>query len=196
MICGTFQKTGLDQATADLIAQGYGSTSPAPLNVNTTQAVDGSWTVTAIYPPCPANVLHAQLNLTGLTPGQQSIATQIASAFAQAGFGTLQQAAAIANAMAESSLNPAAQSPAPEDSVGLFQLNIGGGLGAGYTPAQLKDPVTNIQIILSECQKYPGFGSSTDIATANQIFVSQIERPADIPGQIAKRLSIAEGLLT
>lgn len=195
MICGTYQKTGLDQATADLIAQSYGSTSPAPLGVNTTQAADGSWTVTAVYPPCPSNVFHAQLTLTSLTPGQQSVATQIASAFARARYGTVQQATAIANAIVESSLNPMAQSPPPENSVGLFQLNMTGGLGVGYTQAQLQDPATNIGIIISECQKYPTFGSATDLSGANEVFVAQIERPADIPGQTAARLVIAQKLV-
>ena len=47
----------------------------------------------------------------------------------------------------ESGGNPLAHALTPyEDSVGLFQLNRLGGLGSGYTVAQLADPATNATI--------------------------------------------------
>lgn len=197
MICGTFRKTGLDQATADLIAQTDRSVTPAPISVTTAQAADNTWTVTTVYPPCPSNVAHAMLNLSNLKAGQQTIAAQIASAFAGAGYGTSQQAVAVANAIAESSLNPmAVNATATEHSVGLFQLNMKGGLGQGHTEQQLQDPGTNISIILGECQKFPSLLAAPDTATANEIFVAQIERPADTQGEMARRLKIAESLIT
>lgn len=50
-------------------------------------------------------------------------------------------------ATAESGLNPAAiNTKDPGGSYGLFQLNRGGGQGAGYSPSALLDPVTNAKI--------------------------------------------------
>lgn len=47
----------------------------------------------------------------------------------------------------ESGGNPSIKAAVPsEQSWGLFQLNIGGGLGTGHTPQQLQDPETNIKI--------------------------------------------------
>jgi hypothetical protein len=47
----------------------------------------------------------------------------------------------------ESGGNPSIKASVPsEQSWGLFQANIGGGLGTGYTVEQLKDPETNIRI--------------------------------------------------
>ena len=47
----------------------------------------------------------------------------------------------------ESGGNPDARNlTGSEDSVGLFQLNRQGGLGKGYTVAQLQNPTTNAQI--------------------------------------------------
>lgn len=47
----------------------------------------------------------------------------------------------------ESGGNPSARSvTGNEDSVGLFQLNRLGGLGAGYSVTQLQDPTTNASI--------------------------------------------------
>ena len=137
------------------------------------------------------------LDLSSLSPGQQTIATQIASAFAKAAYGTPQQAAAVANAIAESSLNPMAVSAtAEEHSVGLFQVNMKDGLGKGFTETQLQDPGTNISIIIAECQRHPALATATDVAVANQIFVAQIERPANVSEETARRLAIAQALMT
>lgn len=47
----------------------------------------------------------------------------------------------------ESGGNPTIKASVPsEQSYGLFQANIGGGLGTGYTVEQLKDPETNVKI--------------------------------------------------
>jgi hypothetical protein len=116
--------------------------------------------------------------------------------FAAAGYGTLQQATAIANAKAESSLDPSAVSPPPEHSVGLFQLNMKNGLGVGHTEAELQDPASNIRITIAACQKLPSFASAPDVTTANKIFVSEIENPADLATQTAKRLAIAQSLIS
>jgi hypothetical protein len=74
--------------------------------------------------------------------GREEIARLIVKSFADAGFGGSQQIAALANAIAESNLNPKAASAPPEQGVGLFQLNKAGGLGTGHTVAELEDPTT------------------------------------------------------
>lgn len=55
---------------------------------------------------------------------------------------------ALARALSESTGNPDAQSPNPDGgtNVGLYQLDTPGGVGAGYTTAQLQNPVTNTRI--------------------------------------------------
>mgnify|MGYP003345508966 FL=1 len=79
---------------------------------------------------------------------QQKYANLIYSKFIEAGFSDAQARGAIANAIAESGLNPNAyNSNGKEESVGLFQLNRKGGVGTGYTVEQLKDPNKNIDQI-------------------------------------------------
>jgi hypothetical protein len=64
----------------------------------------------------------------------------IVARFAAAGYGKDHQVAAVANAIRESNLDPKAVSDPPERSFGLFQCNIHGGLGNGFSPDQLLDP--------------------------------------------------------
>ena len=59
MICGVFSTTGMTQAEAQQRAQDYSDVVPAPLSVTTTRAADGTFTVTATWPPCGANTTHA-----------------------------------------------------------------------------------------------------------------------------------------
>lgn len=58
MICGTFATSGLTKEEADFQEQAYRSNDPAPDSVIQSLAADGTWTVTAAFPPCPANVTH------------------------------------------------------------------------------------------------------------------------------------------
>jgi hypothetical protein len=100
-------------------------------------------------------------NLAALPKGREEFARLIAKAFADAGFGKPQQLAAVANAIAESGLDPHAVSAPPERAVGLFQLNMHGGLGTGFTAEQLEDPATNVNIIISAAVKSDGFKQAT-----------------------------------
>jgi hypothetical protein len=128
-------------------------------------------------------------------PGRDDIRDLILSRFASAGFGQIQQIAALANAMRESELDPKARNKTTkEDSVGLFQLNRKGGLGTGKTVSFLKNPNNNIDLILSAANRVPAFGLATTLAKAVSIFVHAIERPADKVGETKKRLKIAENL--
>ena len=135
------------------------------------------------------------INLGGIAAARQPIAQKIISAFANAGLGTFQQAAALANAIAESNLNPSAHAGVGEDSFGLFQLNRNGGLGTGHNPEDLVNPDTNIAIVLAEAKKFAEFTKATSLAIAVSAFVRDVERPSDIPGEIVKRLKIAQTLL-
>jgi len=110
--------------------------------------------------------------VSGKSPAKQAQAAEIASPAATAGsttapppggsyshsqlMGLWQMAggsAATANnaachAIQESGGNPKVTSPNPDGgtNVGLWQLDTPGGVGAGYTIAQLQDPVTNARV--------------------------------------------------
>jgi hypothetical protein len=124
----------------------------------------------------------AEFNITCVPQGREEIARSIVKAFADAGFGGWQQLAALANAMAES--NPDAMSVPPDQSVGLFQLNRAGGLGAGHTVAELQDPAANINIMVSEALKSQEFVNAASLEDAGSIFVRKLARPPDPAGQV------------
>lgn len=124
----------------------------------------------------------------------------IASMFGAAGYTSpVQQAAAIANAIGESGLDPNSKSPVTPDerSVGLFQCNErGGGLGSGRTDAQLQDAKTNIQIVLTALAGVTKFKQATSsVADAVDAFVRFVERPKHPEDDIAKRIEFAKQLL-
>jgi hypothetical protein len=123
----------------------------------------------------------------------------IASMFGAAGYTTpVQQAAAIANAIGESRLDPNSKSPVTpnERSVGLFQCNErGGGLGSGRTDLQLQDPKTNIQIVLTALAGVQKFKQATSVEAAVDAFVRFVERPKHPDDDIAKRIEYAKQLL-
>jgi hypothetical protein len=59
MICGTFTVTNIPTNEVDGVVARYQATVPHPTSVQKTQAADGSWTVTATWPPCPPNTTHS-----------------------------------------------------------------------------------------------------------------------------------------
>ncbi|OWV85566.1 hypothetical protein ATY78_25395 [Rhizobium sp. R635] len=132
---------------------------------------------------------------------REPIARKIAEKFAVRGYGTLQQIAAIANAIRESKLDPSSTNLRGERSFGLFQLNQNGGVGTGHSDAELLDPDRNIEIMLDEIQKpYLKKSRARFLATANlheavEIFVFNFEKPADKPGETEKRFKIAQTLI-
>ena len=99
--------------------------------------------------------------------------------------------AALANAIAESRLDPNAHAARGEDSFGLFQLNRRGGLGAGHAPSELVNPESNIAIVIKAAQQSKGFIRAVSLDDAVSAFVRDVERPSDIPGEISKRVKIA-----
>jgi hypothetical protein len=101
---------------------------------------------------------------------------------------------ALANAIAESGLDPNAMSAPPDQSVGLFQLNRAVGLGAGHTVAELRNPAANINFMVSEARKFEEFANAESLEDAVSIFVRNLVRPPDPAGQVVSRLKIAERL--
>lgn len=139
----------------------------------------------------PARTIANDLRMpSGILATRHQYADMIVNAFATAGFGKIHQIAAVANAIAESRLDPDIH-VMPEDSVGLFQLRRIKGVGKNYSVAELQDPSFNIQLILAEAKKYPSFINATTLARAVYEFVRWVERPKDAEGQAEKRLQIA-----
>lgn len=89
---------------------------------------------------------------TGSAPGglfsASLSAAQLQQLWQQAGGSAATAVNAACHAMQESSGDPQATSPNPDGgtNVGLWQLDTPGGVGAGYTVDQLKDPLTNARI--------------------------------------------------
>ena len=120
------------------------------------------------------------------------MAKLIVDAFEKAGYGKAQQVAALANAIAESDLNAkAVNNTPPENSVGLFQLNINGGVGSGHGVEELKVPEKNVDLIIRKANSIPEFKTVVDLHDAVAVFVQKIEQPANQAGEIIKRFAIA-----
>jgi len=126
-----------------------------------------------------------------LTNQQEDMANLIREKFKAAGFSDIQAEAAVANAIAESGLNPNAHNTRGEDSVGLFQMNRDKGLGVGYSVEQLKDPNTNIDLAIAAAKNSKDFKSASTIDGAVAAFVKDVERPANQASEITKRTQIA-----
>lgn len=142
-----------------------------------------------------ADVPAGTFDLSIVSPNRKAIAKLIIDEFKAAGFGPIQQATALANAIAESNLDPDAHNTVGEDSVGLFQLNRNGGLGSGHSVEKLKNPKTNIGIIIKEAKKFAAFGAATTLDVAVTVFVRKVERPANPADAILKRLKLAQKIL-
>ena len=150
-----------------------------------------------VAPPPATSEPGGGFNLEGIPPLRRAMAKHIADAFAAAGFGKVHQAAAVANALAESGLDPRERTTTPhEDSVGLFQLNMRGGRGEGHDPQRLMDPDANIAIVVAAVKAISAFCEATSLRAAVEAFVKFFEVPADIPGETAKRLEVAQRLIT
>jgi len=134
-------------------------------------------------------------NASALPPRGEAMANMIVSKFADAGFGQNQQLAALANAIAESALDPAARANPPDDGVGLFQISRRA-LGSGHTVQELEDPATNISLAIEAAKKASDFAAAATLQDAVAVFVRKVMRPADVAGQVARRLKIAESLQT
>lgn len=102
---------------------------------------------------------------------------------------------ALANAFAESGMNPSAASKPPERSYGLFQCNTApGARGDGYTPEQLKDPSINISIIIKAAKASSRYVSAASVEVAMDAFVREVEIPANPTLKVQQRLAHAAKL--
>lgn len=127
---------------------------------------------------------------------QIQMAELIVKKFLEAGFGAEQQIAALANAIAESRLNPNAHNTSGEDSVGLFQLNRAGGQGTGFSVEQLKDPEFNIARILKKARAVTAFVLANDVSTATSVFMRSVEVAQMTKKALEERLDIARLLVS
>lgn len=133
-----------------------------------------------------------------LSDEQERMVGVIEREFRAAGFGPAVAAAAVANAYAESRLNPRAVSPPPEDSVGLFQLNARGA-GSGMTTSERMDPVLNTRRILDVARRNSSFmavvrAQPNDVGALTEAFTVHIERPAMAWVKGAERRALAAWL--
>lgn len=132
------------------------------------------------------------LTAAGVQKKFQQYGDLIVDRFQRAGFTKDQQLlAALANAIAESGLDPVIKAAGSEESYGLFQCNRTAGLGKGFSIEQLKDPEINISIIIREARKFSAFTAASSTEAAVDAFVRFIERPKNTSGAIKKRNQIA-----
>lgn len=58
MVCGTFTMNNIPQTNVDAVVARFKANKPPPTSVTKNQAADGTWTVIAVFPPCPADTSH------------------------------------------------------------------------------------------------------------------------------------------
>jgi hypothetical protein len=154
---------------------------------------------TAVAPPLPSPIVSLEsvdVVLDWLAADQGAVAREVALRLKAGGCGLPQQAAALGNAMAESSLDPKSHNlTAKEDSVGLFQLNRRNGRGKGRTVEELQRIDVQCQVVLAWAESAPAFMSTDDVDAAVALFVTDFERPADAQAAIQKRQPIARRFL-
>ena len=143
------------------------------------------------------DIANRALNL--ITASQRENARIIEEVFREAGYPEALIAAAIVNAMAESSLDHLAVGDNGR-SVGLFQLNDYG-LGHDMTREERLDPRTNTLRIIDEIESSHGsrlrslfplysMPFTSNIEALAQVFSDDIERPKDRAAARKKRVEI------
>lgn len=137
-----------------------------------------------------------------LSAAQQANASIVLSMFAAAGYHANTAKAALVNAYAESRLDASARSPAPEDSVGLFQINsLGGRRSDPSRPDTIAgvdraNPAQNTAWILRAEKTALGkidllARGGASIADLSAAFAEFVERPADIRAAKIARAALA-----
>lgn len=123
--------------------------------------------------------LDAFVGTLDLSDEQATMKAQIEAAFAAAGLAWAGPAA-VANAYAESRLDPSAIGDNGH-SVGLFQLNdLAGAAGYGMSVEARQDPAINVARIIAVAQSEPDFMASygNTHAAVTQAFAQYVERCA------------------
>ncbi len=98
----------------------------------------------------------------------------------------------IANAYAESTLNPNAVSPGKK-SFGIFQLHVDG-MGKGWEYAEMKDARLSTFAIVSEAKKMGIYNKKRNSRSATSFICKRVLRPANSDEQVEKRIDILENL--
>jgi hypothetical protein len=132
-----------------------------------------------------------------LNPSQKKIADLIYNKFISAGFSEVQAQAAVANAYAESRLNPKAKNVNDKEaSYGLFQMNTKGGMGSGHDPEKLMDENYNIDLMIKNAQQKAGdrFRNAKTLELATEYFARDLEKPANIETAVITRKTLAAAL--
>jgi hypothetical protein len=128
---------------------------------------------------------------------KRAIAEEIYNDTRARGYTHPQALGVVANAMAESSLNPKANVVDSNGyrSYGLFQLN-GNGVGKGQNVDYMLTRSGNTNLILNEAQaRGKAFAASTTPGQAASNFMKEVERPSDPDGSKAReRAALAEAL--
>lgn len=57
MVCGTFVLDNVPNSDVNMIVNGFLANIPPPTRVGKTQNDDGTWKVTAVWPPCAGGVV-------------------------------------------------------------------------------------------------------------------------------------------
>jgi hypothetical protein len=121
---------------------------------------------------------HYDLTAAEVPKELQKWGDVIVDRFQRAGFTQDQHLrTALANAIRESGLDPTKKAAGTEESYGLFQCNRLHGLGVGFTAQHLKDPETNIAIILDAARRTKGFCSASSLAAAMVAFCAPCRTP-------------------
>jgi hypothetical protein len=69
---------------------------------------------------------------------------------------------------------------------------MNGGVGAGHTESELKDPAANTDLIIKKAKKIKEFKAAANLHDTVAIFLRKIEQPANQPGEIIRRFAIAQ----
>lgn len=158
--------------------------------------------------------LAALIGQMGLRPEQKVSADLIVDLFSKAGLSSGITLAAMANAYAESMLDPlvcygrtpwsASRAFGPidseENSCGLFQLNAANGAaGEGLSVEERQNPQINIGAIIDVIQSSSGdrlrqaSANNENLSELIFLFTVDIERPANSDSKGNERISLAEG---
>lgn len=98
----------------------------------------------------------------------------------------------IANAYAESTLDPDAVSPG-RTSYGVFQLHVDG-MGSGWEYDEMKDPRLSTIAIIDEAKKMGIYKKKRSSKSATTFLCIKVLRPANSSEQAIKRVRILENL--
>jgi len=136
--------------------------------------------------------------LTALSDAQVGMARLIFDGIVAHGYAGHVAAGVVANALAESSLDPRAinREASGSQSVGLFQLNDAPtGLGVGMSVAARQDPRRNLAVAMAAMDRYASrFRATATAEDAAEVFTRYVERPRNVDHDVATRRELVSRL--